>query len=841
LAAPRDKKHLFVAGRRISDPYRPHGRKISTAPAPAPQSRSQHGKALLDSYAAAVEQAADLRSATGQTVSGARPGLYVQFESQPGAPLNLSSLEDARKGIELVAVTTVATSDEAEERIERATVFVPEGKVSHFIKRFEAYSNDDPRKAGERRHESMLDPIASLRLATLRALWTDDPSDFPADNMPIWWEVWLRRTDGNEVSRLQQLSQLTGLSSSGRKLEFDDRIITLAWGTATQLAGSLLLLNDLAELRAAKECATFFQNLETEEQAAWSADLLNRLSGPSENSPSVCVLDTGVNHGHPLLSAALDSVDCHSCVPAWGTHDHHGHGTEMGGLALFGDLTPLLAGTMQIGLSHRLESVKILPPTGSNNPDLYGAIMAQATSRVEIQAPSRQRCFSMAVTATDERDRGQPTSWSASIDALAAGRSFDPVTEGLVYIDGASDSLRRLFVISAGNVDGGSLHVNHLDRSDSEAVHDPAQAWNALTVGAMTEKVVISSTSWHGWQPVSAEGDLSPWSTTGVTFSESWPNKPDVVIEGGNVVKNSLNEIDFPCDDLNLLTTHFKPAERVFATSCATSAACAQVSGMAAAICANYPELWAESIRALIVHSAEWTPPMLSAIAGATGKRARARLLRRYGFGVPRLDRAIRSASDSLTLIVQERIRPFDKGKMGEMHLFNLPWPIQTLRDMAEAQVKLRVTLSYFIEPNPGRRGWRSRHRYASHGLRFDVKSATESIAAFQKRLNERALEENESKPKISGDSNDWLLGEQARNHGSIHSDVLEGTAADIAERGVIGVFPVGGWWKDLPKRDRSAKGCRYSLIVSIESPESTQDIWTPVANEIATTIATPV
>ena len=58
-----------------------------------------------------------------------------------------------------------------------------------------------------------------------------------------------------------------------------------------------------------------------------------------------------------------------------------------------------------IELRHCVESVKILPPVGENPPDLYGAITSQAVSRPEINAPQRKRSFSLAVTATDERDR----------------------------------------------------------------------------------------------------------------------------------------------------------------------------------------------------------------------------------------------------------------------------------------------------------------------------------------------------------------------------------------------------------------------------------------------------
>lgn len=105
----------------------------------------------------------------------------------------------------------------------------------------------------------------------------------------------------------------------------------------------------------------------------------------------------------------------------------------MAGLALYGDLGKAFAAPGPIRLRHRLESVKLLPPPpGENAPELYGAVTAAGTSRVEIQAPDRRRVYSIAVTArwrtkpdgaAPDRVFGQPSSWSAALDALAAGRS----------------------------------------------------------------------------------------------------------------------------------------------------------------------------------------------------------------------------------------------------------------------------------------------------------------------------------------------------------------------------------------------------------------------------------
>jgi hypothetical protein len=656
----------------------------------------------------------------------------------------------------------------------------------------------------------------------------------------------LRRHDGGELERLREFAQVVGLDLGERRLAFDDRIIVLVRGTARQLAGSLDVLNDIAEVRRAKESAAFFLDASPAEQASWSDDLKRRTVLPQADAPAVCVLDTGVTRGHPLIEDLMSPDDAMTVNSNWGAHDdggglgQMGHGTEMAGLAAYGDLTNVLISVAAVNMRHRLESVKILPPTGSNQPELYGAITAQSVALPEINAPDRLRVFSLAVTATDQRDRGQPTSWSAAIDALAAGRSFDPGTQGLVYLDRAEAEAHRLFVVSAGNVPSDTIEASHLNRSEVEPVHDPAQAWNALTVGACTEKAVITHGDWDGWTALSPPGELSPYSTTSVAFQEIWPTKPEVVFEGGNVAYDGTN-FDPGVPDLCLLSTHYKPTEKLFVLSHATSAATAQVARIAAIIQADYPDFWPETIRALIVHSAKWTQAMESQLMGAQGKRAKARLVRRYGFGVPQLERALRSAIDSLTLVAQGTLRPFSDGKMREMDFYQLPWPKEALEDLGPAVVHLRVTLSYFVEPNPSRRGWKRRYRYASHGLRFDVKLPTEDIDTFRKRLNQRALEEDEDRPQIGSDSEDWFLGEQARNKGSIHSDIWEGTAADLAARGVIGICPVSGWWKDQPKRDRSQFGARYAILVSIETEAEGVDIWTPVAQQIGVPIESAV
>jgi hypothetical protein len=839
MAAPRDRKHLLVPTPADGERYTPHPRKIPPFAFLRPKDRAAHARSLQDALELAQVQATARRDALGIAVQGVERGLYIEFDSLPDVELQLDSLENRKKGIELRTVQRIQADPDG-PTVQRATVFIPPGALKHFVSRFQQYATEVTKK-GEPKNKEMVDRIAALRLATLRALWNDEENLYPDEAEVIWWEVWLRRHDGKELERLDEFGKKADLLIGARRLAFDDRIVVLVRGATAQLSGSLDFLNDLAEVRRAKESASFFEEATAEEQAAWIAELKQRTTLPPADAPAVCILDTGVTRGHPLLEDVIAEADATAVDVTWGAHDNGGapgHGTAMAGLAGFGDLALAFLSGAPVHLRHRLESVKILPPRGGrNDPDNYGAITAQAVARPEVTAPHRFRVFSLAVTAEDQRDKGRPTAWSAAIDAMAAGRTFDQATGSLTYVDKDKDGPRRLFVVSAGNVPPERIERGHLNRSDLEAVHDPAQAWNALTVGGYTDKAVIKDPGHAEWAPIARPGDLSPHSTTSVLFQNIWPIKPDVVAEAGNVAIRGA-ETDRPLGDLSLLTTNYKPFDRPLVLADGTSAASAQVARIAAIVHAEYPMLWPETVRALIVHSARWTPAMEAHFPEDEAKRAREKLVRRYGFGVPSLDRALRSANDALTLIAQGTTRPFKDGKLGEMQVHVLPWPTKTLEELEDTVVRLRVTLSYFIEPNPGERGWRRRYSYASHGLRFDVKQPTESLAAFRKSLNQLALEAEEEKPSTASDSTAWFLGPQARARGSIHSDVLlDVTARDLAERGVIGIYPVSGWWKHQDKRDRSHLGARYALLVSVETDAEAVDIWTPVAQQIGVPI----
>jgi hypothetical protein len=815
-------RHLFPPDTASAEAYLyPHKVRGGEFKVPPRDDRVAHGTMLAGQVQVAEQTAHEGAEALPDVKKP--KGVVLEFSSEPKFKLRLQSLERRQSGIELCN----ARIDD--DDVMHATVFIPEGKVSIFVRLFEAYAKEEDKRSGQPKNKTLAESISNVRLAALESFWTDAGAFPQSREDSQWWELWLReKTNPHDVGdQFRAAAQAAGVQVSQREIRFPERRVLLARATSGQLAQIENLFDLLAELKLAKRLATEFVTLEPREQAELVDAVLARIQPPPANAPAVCHFDTGANRGHPLLAPAMGEEDVTSVDPDWSPADLRGHGTEMAGLGLYGCLTGILGNDEPVTLRHRLESVKILPDDGTNEPDLYGEITNQAALRIEIIAPQRNRVFCLTVTA-DSRDEGYPSSWSAALDALCSGVNDE-------------DNRRRLVIASAGNLPLDERH-DYPNSNHVAGVEDPAQAWNVLTVGACTDKAVIQTEDYADWNPIAQPGRLSPASRTSTVWSsKSWPFKPDIVMEGGNnAIDPATSHADF-VDDLSLLTTRMAATGALLTTTGDTSAAAALAARYAAMIQAGYPELWPESVRGLLIHSARWTSAMLEEFPH-NQRHAR---LRCYGFGVPELELALWSASNATTLIVQDELQPYHKvegvsePKTKDMHLHRLPWPKAVLRDLGELDISMRVTLSYFIEPSPGMRGRTRKHLYQSHGLRFDVRLPEETDNDFHRRLSKAAWEDDEDEIDAVGDNRIWAIGPRLRPKGSVHSDVWSGTAAQLADCNTLAVFPVSGWWRFRHHLGRWRSKARYSLIVTLETESTDVDLYTPIANEIAQVIET--
>jgi hypothetical protein len=749
----------------------------------------------------------------------------------PRYPLRLDSLESwsnhritARLPKWLLLSVQPATHDNPE----RALVWVSDGYRSAFLKLFEEYLTKVT-PLGRPQNQPLVANIARIRTAVLRDLWQS--SGEPPAGERLWWELWLHKT-AEGFDYLRQYAEALGLGVSGRRLILDTRAVVWVNARWEDLLALPFTAVPLAEIRRPQFIDTV-EDLDTDDQEILVTDLGKRIKPASNGSPAVCLLDSGVRRTHSLLESSLDEADLHSVV-GLPLGDVRGHGTQMAGLALYGPLDDPLLSSDAVDLWHRIESVKLLPDPGipARDPETYGLATAEAVALPETTI-QRRRVYCLPLTAHADL-AGQPSLWSASIDALAVGTDIGRSDDGIELLGAPDPAASRLILVSAGNVD--AYQADYRQGCDLSPIEDPAQAWNALTIGAYTELCdVPTDPTYAGWSALAVSGDISPHSRTGVIAGgKPWPVKPDISLEGGNVLTDGAGDFHTKHPLLGLRTTDLAH-DTALASAEATSAATAQAARLAARAMAVYPSYWPETVRGLLVHAAEWTDTMRHEIEGETGKTARLSLLKRYGWGCPTDEAVLSSTANAVTLVVQDEFVPFegDDFAMRQFRLHRLPWPSMVLADLGAADVELRVTLSYFIEPAAARRGWRRRYAYASHGLRFELKSPTETtIEEFVRRVNREAAQEEEGAVQSRGVDN-WVIGPNQRNTGSLHQDIWLGSGAALANTGVLAVHAVGGWWKNNRRQDRAALPVRYALIVSLRTRAEGVDLYTPIATEL--------
>lgn len=262
--------------------------------------RVEHGASLQAQLLALkpiFQQAVKLQTEQGLQ-SGL--GLQIQFVGLPDVALAFESLgyemgRDPRKKIEVLSVKT-------EDGTTYANVFVPDGKLAHFEQYLADYLAERKKINGDAYdHNALINTIASIRGAEIRALWTDEPELLPEDKAEsFWWEVWLpargKLLRDVVVDDFRKLVALAECQVGEHQINFPERTVVLMFGSEQQLSRSVMTLNCVAELRRAKETAEFFDGMTPPEQQEWVDETLARLSLPLDvdATPRVCLLDSGV-------------------------------------------------------------------------------------------------------------------------------------------------------------------------------------------------------------------------------------------------------------------------------------------------------------------------------------------------------------------------------------------------------------------------------------------------------------------------------------------------------------------------------------------------------------------
>jgi len=749
-----------------------------------------------------------LEQQLAQIGSGPRPEhaegfLYVASFAKESDP-RVESLADKKTSAELVDYND-------EER--RALVYTPRPKARALRKKIAQYGDiEDTTEKGEPRNRPLVAPLESLAPATLMDL-SDGWLREDALGESEWVEVWVRGGERDEFDSrerrrlaLQEFLDGHGLMPEAtvagdlqafRATEHDIYLLKLSEAALRDLPTQLPEVFHLGP----PQRTIVPQMLELQKTELQVPDVAD----PPENASTVVLLDTGVSETHPLLKALFISPGSSSIAGDLRPDDIAGHGTRMAGLAAYSDLGAHLQRGSLISPRCHLQNVRI--HSGAENPGPEPMLERTRDAVLEAeQVAASRRIFNLPIGARTSKPGGS-TPWSVAVDSLA-------------FAGGG-----RLFCVAAGNEPINKMPKpgDYFAANLSSGLTSPGEALNAITVGAITDLTTLDPGS-HGHKPLAAAGQLNPFSRCDIGGPRAI--KPDLVIEGGNL---SANATDCRADEaMQLLTTARGHATGPWLTTASmTSAATSKVSGLAAEIWQANPTRRPETIRALLVHSARWTPAMRHQFAD------RRDLLRAVGYGTPSLERATWSEYARPTVVFEGNLHPLrwldvpgEKKRGREMHFHELPMPDEALESLGDDEIELSVTLAYFAQPNETRGV-----RYMSAGLRWEMQRPLEPLSEFRKRINKLERAEDE-KFKSDAERIPWDLGRDTRGRGTVQSDRARLSPSQLLGSRAIAVWPVQGWWHD--RKIDGDPALRYSLIITIDAGEQEVDLYTPILSEIS-------
>lgn len=396
-------------------------------------------------------------------------------------------------------------------------------------------------------------------------------------------------------------------------------------------------------------------------------DDIAEVTSPEPTAPAICIVDSGILEGHPLLEPAIVGGKSRSFpahlgppIPAPPVRDA-GHGTNVAGVALYGDVA-IPATRKEFTPEFRLINARLLDDKNELDPDRM-PFLREVVEHVKDECRLLNLSFGL-----------DPSSGFLSVHAAE--------------LDAISKEFGVLFVVSSGNISlhgryGGALppkpYPDYLLEDAGWRVRTPAEALNVLTVGGLTSESELFRPL-PSAQLFGAKRAPSPFSCHGGLKNVL---KPEVVEVAGNLAWDSQTRrwIDNDAGLRVTTTSHEFATGRLLGFANGSSISAPKISHLGARLLARYPQASPNLLRALIVQSARLP-------AGVEGWRPE-HAMRLCGFGVPDLDRALYCRPQRVTLYYEGAITPDD------VQVFDIIVPT----DFAKAKGLKRISVSLAFDP----------------------------------------------------------------------------------------------------------------------------------------------
>jgi hypothetical protein len=492
-------------------------------------------------------------------------------------------------------------------------------------------------------------------------------------------------------------------------------------------------------------------------------DKLAPIVPPSEEAPTVCVIDSGVSSGNPFLRPVTkdDLLRSYLHLKPTNPSDECGHGSAVASLASYYALN-LAEGAQNVGKVW-IASARILNEDNALEDErLFSRLLRDV---VVDFAPVGVKVFCLAVG-----DDSKP--WTRAARAVLPRKSWVART-----IDQLSREFDVVFVTCTGNISLPDLlevvpdaqsYPTYFD-ADNLQILDPGQAALAITVGSIAGGTQIVQAH-HS--PIAQPNQPSPFTRRGPGIRGEI--KPELVEYGGNLAFDSQMNRVAENAGLNVVaaTRQLTPAARhTFGTSFAAPRVAHRLSLIYQDLqTLNLENVSACLLRAFLIGSARY-PDRLDEFRTLIEGMSAGRWFDLYGYGIPSELRATLIDDYSSIMFFQGEVEP------DQVQFFDVPVP----SELSNSSSRKRLTVTVAHAPEVQRWGL---ERY----LGVDVKwrmfrgniSRDEIVAAMSEDVTQSdeeeidELDESDLNELSSPSELKFKLGINRRSRGTVQHDWCE-------------------------------------------------------------------
>lgn len=456
---------------------------------------------------------------------------------------------------------------------------------------------------------------------------------------------------------------------------------------------------------------------------------------PGADAPRIAVLDSGLVTGQPLLAPAVGHAQGYVLPHSSPDDADPWHGTSVAGLALYGDIEAAIEGGGFIP-SLFVVSGRVFNHDGDDQTEFVENAVERAVR--DLHAEFGCKVFNLSYGDLNKvYDRGH--------------------VRGLAYtLDRLTRELGVLFVVSTGNLTADGLPADPLANypdyllQEHARLLDPATALNAVTVGGIARHEATRGQQVRPHliddRPIARAGHPFPLTRSGPSINGAI--KPDFVEHAGNLAVVQLTGRTTH-RGLGVVTTNGGfAAGAAFREEIGTSFAAPAVAHRAAKLLRRVPDASHNLLRALLGAHAGWPSPSVSLLNPNDNAEGCEKLTRLVGYGCINDGALEQSLDNVVSLICEEQIGN------DRCQFYAIPIPDE-LWDGRPRTREVTVALAY----SPVVRTTRLDYRMTKLKFSLVVANNLEEVAA--------AFQHNRDEGMPERDYNRWLSG-KARQAGTL-------------------------------------------------------------------------